>query len=229
MNFVSALAAMVALALAGSVFERYRGRGGAHLLLWSLGALLFGVGVLAETILSVGYHPAALKAWYLTGAMLTAPWLGQGTVALLVRKRGIAPALSAVLLGVSLLCVALVGGAVAASGPFDPALPVAAQYRELLARSSLMVVLTILLNSYGTLALVAGAVYSAFIFWRKRVLRNRMLGNIFIALGGLLPASGGSAVALAGGFDWHSWSLLLGVAALYIGYLWATTPEAEEK
>ncbi|TAK11779.1 MAG: hypothetical protein EPO32_10950 [Anaerolineae bacterium] len=227
MNYVTALAAIVALLFAGSVFDRYRVRGGAHLALWAFGALLFGVGVLAESLLSVGYVPVALKAWYLTGAMLTAPWLGQGTVALLVKRRNVAPTLTAILLVVSLLCFELVRRAAVLDAPFDPGLPVAEQYRSLLDRNGLMVFFTIVLNIYGTLALVGGALYSVFIFWRKRVMRNRMLGNIFIALGGMLPASGGSGI-LVGAFDWHSWSLLLGVVALYIGYVWATTPDADE-
>jgi len=46
------------------------------------------------------------------------------------------------------------------------------------------------LNIYGTLALVGGAIYSAYIFWRKRVLFHRMIGNILIAAGALAPAMG---------------------------------------
>lgn len=225
MNLITALAAIIALAFAGSVFDRYRQRRGAHLLFWAFGALLFGLGVFAETILSVGFSGLALKTWYLTGAMLTAPWLGQGTVALLVRKPRWSANLTAILVVLSLLCIELVRVAPVLEAGFDPAIPLAEQYRDLLGRNGLMVTLTILLNVYGTLALVGGALYSSFIFWRKRVLRNRMLGNIFIAIGGLLPASGGSGILL-GSFDWHSLSLLLGVIALYIGYLWATTPEA---
>ncbi len=228
MNLITALATIVALAFAGSVWDRYRHRKGLHLLFWGFGALLFGVGVFAETLLSVGFSELALKSWYLTGAMLTAPWLGQGTVALLVRKPGRAAVLTAVLVALSLLCVELLRVAPVNPAGFDAAVPLAEQYREIMGRNGLMIGLTILLNIYGTLALVGGALYSIFIFWRKGVLRNRMLGNIFIALGGLLPASGGSGILL-GSFDWHSLSLLLGVIALYIGYLWATAPETDKQ
>jgi hypothetical protein len=46
-------------------------------------------------------------------------------------------------------------------------------------------------------------------------------GNVLIAAGALLPASGGTSV-LAGVADWHSLSLLLGVILLYAGYVVAT-------
>ncbi len=222
MNPISTLAALVALVFAGGVFERYRERGGNHLLFWSIGAFLFGAGVFAESILSVGFNAAALKAWYLCGAMLTAPWLGQGTVALLVRKPRVAGTLTAVLLALSLFAFELIrSAAITNSANYNALAPVSAQYRDILARSGIVIFLTILLNLYGTVTLVGGAIYSAYLFWRKRVLAHRMYGNILIAAGGLLPATGGSSVAVGFG-GWHSWSLLLGVILMYLGYIRAT-------
>jgi len=42
--------------------------------------------------------------------------------------------------------------------------PISAQYLHILAQSSLIIFLTILLNIYGTFALVGDAVYSGYIF-----------------------------------------------------------------
>jgi hypothetical protein len=81
--------------------------------------------------------------------------------------------------------------------------------------------LTILLNTYGTITLVGGAIYSAYIFWRKRVLFNRMLGNILIAIGALMPAIGGSFVGM-GLPDFLFLSEFLGAILMYIGFLQAT-------
>jgi hypothetical protein len=227
MNLISLLTTLIALVFAGAVFERYRERGGNHLLFWSLGAFLYGVGALAETILSVGFSPFALRAWYLAGAMLTAPWLGQGTVALLVRRRPVAPVLSAILLAVSLFAFELIRTAQfdpLAGASYEISLPASDQYRAILERNGVVVALTILLNIYGTVALAGGAIYSAYLFWRKRVLAHRMYGNVLIAVGALLPASGGTSVAF-GFVDWHSLSLLLGVIFLYAGYLQAARPK----
>jgi len=52
------------------------------------------------------------------------------------------------------------------------------------------------MNTWGTLALVGGAIYSAWIFRRKGIMRNRVVGNWLIAAGGLLPALGGALIRL---------------------------------
>jgi hypothetical protein len=87
--------------------------------------------------------------------------------------------------------------------------------------------LTILLNIYGTLTLVGGAIYSAFIFWRKRVLPNRVIGNVLIAAGALLPASAGTFVKL-GLADWLYLSELLGATIMFIGFLQATAHQPSQ-
>ena len=104
---------------------------------------------------------------------------------------------------------------------YNPAQPLSAQYKDILTRSGIIVLLTILLNIYGTLTLVGGAIYSAYIFWRKRVLFNRMVGNILIAAGALMPAIGGSFLRM-GLPDFLYLSEFLGVILMYIGFLQAT-------
>lgn len=55
-----------------------------------------------------------------------------------------------------------------------------------------MRMLTPFFNIYGTVTLTGGALYWAWLFWRKRVLPNRMIGNILIAAGAMAPAFGGA-------------------------------------
>ena len=222
MNYLSLATGIIAFLFAGAVFERYRQRGGPHLGAWALGALLYGMAALAGALLSLQYSELALKAWYLGGAMLAAPWLGQGTVFLLVRKRGVAATLAAGLLLLSLLAFELLRAAPTQGGAgYDVALDPSGQYRAILTRNGLIIAMTIILNLYGTLTLAGGAIYSGYLFWRKQVLPQRVVGNVLIAAGALLPASGGTSV-LAGVADWHSLSLLLGVVLLYAGYVVAT-------
>ncbi|MEK6256959.1 MAG: hypothetical protein N2C13_06560, partial [Chloroflexota bacterium] len=113
-----------------------------------------------------------------------------------------------------------------AAASYDPSQPVAGQYKEILERPGIIVVFTILLNIYGTITLVGGAIYSAFLFWRKQILVNRLYGNILIAVGALMSASGGTFV-IAGVVDWHSLALLLGVIFMYWGYIQSTVSEVE--
>jgi hypothetical protein len=223
----------VTFIFAVAVFGRYRRRGGTHLLLWGIGLVLYGLGTLTEVVLIFRFSPLALKVWYLSGAMLTAAWLGQGTVHLLVRRRGVAGALTAILAVVSLAAVGLILAApidAAAAATYQVNQPVSAQYKEILVRNGWIIFLTILLNIYGTLGLIGGALYSAFLFWRKRVLADRLIGNVLIAAGALMPAMAGSLVK-AGLVDWLYLSEFVGVVLMYAGFLKATAyrPAAEPK
>ena len=158
--------------------------------------------------------------------MLTAAWLGQGTINLLVRRRGIAPALNWILIAVSAIALVMVLAApiTSAASSYNINNPVSAQYQEILTRSGVIVLLTVLLNIYGTLGLVGGAIYSSYLFWRKRVLGNRVIGNILIAAGALMPAMAGSLIK-AGLADWLYVSELLGVVLMFVGFLQATAPQ----
>jgi len=222
MHYIPILSTIVSFAFAVAVLKRYQYKKGTHLLLWGIGLILYGLGTLSEVILAFTFSPLVLKIWYLSGAMLTAAWLGQGTIYLLVRRRGVATGL-AIFLGVlSLACLGLILAApVQGVEAYVTAQAVSAQYKAILVRGGAVILLTILLNLYGTLGLVGGALYSAYLFWRKRVLADRMLGNILIAAGALLPAMAGSFVK-AGLADWLYVSELLGVILMYVGFLRAT-------
>ncbi len=223
MHYLPILSTIITFSFAVAVFNRFSTRHGAHLLLWGIGLVLYGIGTLTEVVSLFTFSPMALRLWYLSGAMLTAAWLGQGTINLLVRRRGIAPTLNIILVVVSLLAVVMVMLApiTPAAANFSTSQPLSAQYKDILTRPGAVVFLTILLNTYGTLTLVGGAIYSAFIFWRKRILFNRMIGNILIAAGAILPAMGGSFVQM-GLPDFLYLSEFLGAILMYVGFLQAT-------
>jgi hypothetical protein len=233
MHYISVLSTIVAFAFGAAVLSRYAKKGGTHLLLWGIGVILFGLGTLSEVVFNFGFNQWFLKIWYLTGAMLTAAWLGEGTVHLLVRKRGVANIITAILAVVSLIAIALVLMAPinsAAAAAFVPSRPVSVQYQDILVRNGGIILLTILLNIYGTLALVGGAAYSALLFWRKHVLASRMVGNILIAVGAMMPAMGGTFTK-AGLPDWLYLSEFIGVILMYLGFMQATAgkPVKEKK
>jgi vacuolar-type H+-ATPase subunit I/STV1 len=109
-----------------------------------------------------------------------------------------------------------------AADSFHVTRPVSEQYKDILTRSGAIVALTIILNIYGTITLVGGALYSAWLFWRKKILLNRMLGNILIAAGALMPAMAGSFLRI-GLVDWLYVSEFLGVVLMYAGFSLATS------
>ena len=222
MNYLPYISTLVTFAFTVAVYNRYRQRGGPHLLLWAIGLLFYGLGTLSEVILSLTFNLFVLKLWYLMGAMLTAAWLGMGSVHLLVRKGKTAMIITWILAVVSLLAAILVFVAPQTSTAYNIALPASEQYKDIFARSGLIILFTILLNIYGTLTLVGGAIYSAFLFWRKKILVNRMFGNILIAAGALSPAMGGSFLK-AGLADMLYLSELIGAILMFIGFLMATS------
>ena len=226
MNYLPYLSTVVTFAFAAAVYDRYRQRGGTHSLLWALGLVLYGIGTLSEVILGLTFNVFVLKIWYLTGAMLTAAWLGMGTVHLLIRKGNTAQILTWILLIVSVLAFILIILAPVNSASYDIARPVSAQYKDILTRSGVIILLTILLNIYGTLTLVGGAIYSAFLFWRKRILANRLFGNILIAAGALSPALGGTFLR-AGLIDWLYLSELIGAILMFTGFLMSISASSE--
>jgi hypothetical protein len=225
MHYISILSTVIVAFFAYSVLSRYRERGGAHLLLWGIGLIFYGLGVFGEAVMLFTFDQWIMKLWYLSGAMLTAAWLGQGTIHLLVRKGKIALVLTGLLIVLSLAALFMITTApvsAAAAASYNVNLPVSAQYKDILTRNGSMTALTIFLNIYGTVALVGGAIYSSFLFWRKRVMANRMTGNILIAAGALLPALGGTFLR-AGLPDWLYMSNFLGVIIMFAGFLLATS------
>ena len=198
MHYLPFLSTLVTFAFAVAVFVRYFKRRGPHLLMWTIGLLFYGLGTLAEVLLAFSFNGMMLKLWYLTGAMLTAAWLGQGSIHLLFRRHGAAWTLTGILTAASLLAATLVllTPLTPAAASYNVTQPISSQYKDILTRGGLTILLTILLNIYGTLALIGGAIYSAIIFFRKRVLFNRMIGNVLIAVGAMAPALAGSFVNL---------------------------------
>ena len=87
--------------------------------------------------------------------------------------------------------------------------------------------LTPFFNLYGTVALVGGALWSAWIFWRKRILLHRVVGNVLIAFGALLPAFGGSFSRFGIPHALYIFELL-GVIFISLGYWRAISPMKSE-
>lgn len=223
MNMIPLLSTLISFAFTVAVFQRYLVRKGPHLLMWSIGLLLYGVGTLSEVLLSLAFSPVVLKLWYLCGAMLTAAWLGMGTIHLLVRRGRIAWGITAGLGVISLASLALVLAAplTPAAGSYQTSLAISAQYKDILVRTGAVIALTIVLNIFGTVGMVGGAIYSAYLFWRKQVMLNRVLGNVLIAAGALMPAMAGSFVK-AGLADVLYISELLGAILMFAGF-WLST------
>lgn len=224
LKYLPFISTFVTFLFAWAVLARYTHKRGMHLLMWGIGLVLYGAGTFAEVYLSLTWSDPMLRLWYLTGAMLTAAWLGQGTVYLLVRKEKIAHGLALGLTLVSLLSVALVALAKVDGATYVAHVAISTQYKTMMTRDGLTTLLTIILNIYGTITLVGGAMYSAYLFARKQVLPHRVIGNILIAAGAMFPAAAGTLIKF-GLSDYLYVSELLGAILMFVGFLAATAPQ----
>jgi hypothetical protein len=204
------------------LFRRYLVRRGSHLLLWGIGMVFYGLGGFCEGYHGAfGWNPLVFRLWYLAGAILVAAWLGQGTVYLLAKRRW-ANALMVLLALGSLYAAIRVFAAELDPGLMTTSVHTGSELSGHAIVTPGVRTLTPIFNLYGTVTLVGGALYSAWIFWRKRVLLHRTIGNILIAAGAILPAFGGafSRMGLPGALYV---SELLGAILLFTGFLRAIT------
>jgi len=237
---VGFLTALVSGVFAYLVLSRYRQRGGAHLLMWGLGLVLYFVAGLSETMLNFGWNEVAFRLWYWAGALIVPSVLAQGTLHLLVRKPYVALILSSVV-GI----VAFTSFVWVFSLPLDASRFVTGgdvgrflteSYRTILPESAVRRILPPILNGYGMLVLVGGAIYSAYLFLRKQIMPNRVMGNVFIGIGGLLPALGGAIIKLAEtlpdlsriGSVLKYLGIFAGLMFLFIGFQMATTTPVKQ-
>jgi hypothetical protein len=220
---LSLVTTVISGVFAGMVLLRWRravheGKQRPHLRAWGIGLALYCLGALCQVILCFVWSPPVFALWYWIGALAVAPWLGQGTVYLLLRRGSIARNIEMALL---LVCVMTLPWALLLT-PMDgsawkPGLDVTSITSEVLQRGGVRAFVPVM-NVWGTIELVGGAIYSAVLFRRKQVLRTRMVGNWLIAAGGLLPALGGALVRL-NLTQFNYLGIMLGVILIFVGYL----------
>lgn len=210
------------------IFRRYNQHKGAHrhLLYWGLGLAMFAAASLAEGVLNLTYNEIAFDAWYLFGAVLTAAWIGQGTVYLLFRRRWV-DGLTIVLVVGSVIAAVILLATQLNPGAYHAGTPISEQYQEILPKGGVRLT-TPIFNIYGTLTLVGGALWSGYLFWRKQILPNRVLGNVLIAAGALAIAFASSLTRLGFGAFLALGQLAFAIL-IYAGFIVASQPATVEE
>jgi hypothetical protein len=226
------LSTAIMLVFTLSVLQRWWVRRKPHFLFWGVGLAMFGAGSFAEAYFAgVGWSRFVFFLWYFFGAVLNAAWIGHGTLKLLFRK-GWTRIVSGVLIVGSLVALVLMLQVMPRLDPsvFSTALPISEQYREIMPSVSdgaIIRMTTPFFNIYGLLTLVGGALWSAWLFLRKRVLINRMWGNILIAAGAL--SIGLASVLTRLGFGGYLYlGELVAAILMYAGFTLAARPATEE-
>jgi len=82
-------------------------------------------------------------------------------------------------------------------------------------------------NIYGLFTLVGGAIYSAYLFWRKRVMPNRVIANVLIAAGALAIGSASTLTRLGYG-EYLYLGELISAIMMFAGFRMAAKPQPDE-
>jgi len=212
------LAAFISGAMALMMLNRMRQKIRPQEAAWSLAFAMFAVAAGAQVVGDVtGWTPALARLYYVCGATLVVGWLGLGTWLVLVHTPWLRN------LGTwSMILLSGYGIGLVSQSPVNVA-QLAQTGWHALDKPLPLTVLTIAINSVGTLVLVGGALWSAWVFWRKRMMKARMVGLILLAVGALAVAAGGSLTRL--GHEQYLYiAMSAGVGLMFWGYLKTIQP-----
>lgn len=216
--FIPVATTIVAAIFSVIVLRRYAERGGTHLLWWGVGLILYGVGTLTESLTSIfGWNEWVFRFWYITGALCGGAPLAQGTVYLMMKRRT-AHVLSA------LLVSAILAGAVLV---FLSPMNYAAVDGHRLSGAALgwqkIRLLSPFINTYAAIFLIGGAIVSAIRYRTQPDKRNKYVGNIWIAIGAILPGIGGTFTRF-GHVEVLYVTEFVGLLLIYLGYRYNVSP-----
>lgn len=82
-------------------------------------------------------------------------------------------------------------------------------------------------NIYGLITLVGGAIWSAYLFWRKRIMPNRVVGNVLIAAGALSIGFASTLTRLGYGQLLYAGELVAAIL-MFAGFRIAARPQPDE-
>jgi len=210
-HYIPLISAIVSFVFALAVLDQYFARRRPYQLIWAIGLFMYAISTSTEFWVGAwGLNVTVYRLWYLFGAIFVAAYLGMGTLYLLVRRRT-AHIIMAILLAASVYATFRVfaasidlGGLQVLSGTAMP------QGIRLM---------TPAFNTFGTVALVGGAIYSAWVYWRRKIMPHRVVSNVLIAVGAILPAVGGTHMRLGGGLPLFYIFELVGIIIIFAGFL----------
>ena len=224
-DFVSYLpigTTLVSAVFAFIVFRRWRRKPDAlHLLWWTAGVALFGVGTFFEGWTStVGWTEPVFRGWYISGALLGGAPLAVGTIYLLMARR------TAHIIAASLVCYVAFASIFVILTPLDHSRVEEHGLTGAVIEWTWVRAFSPVVNTGALIALVGGAIASAAMFRRDGAAR-RVQANVLIAVGAILPGIGGSFTR-AGYTEVLYVTELFGVLLFFAGFHLSTTGRAQE-
>jgi len=220
-HFIPILTTLLAIPFSLEIYRRYRRfPERLHLLWWALGIATYGVGTLTESLTTLlGWQEPIFRAWYVSGALLGAAPLAQGTVYLMLARR------TAHVLTALLIAYVVVASIAVYLSPIDYA---AVETHRLSGRVfawQWVRMFSPLVNLYAVVFLIGGAIMSALRYSADPSTRHRMWANVLIAVGAILPGIGGTATRM-GHVEVLYVTELAGMLLTWTGYRMSVRPVA---
>lgn len=211
-HFTPIVTTLVSLPFAWILWKHWRRKPEAlYLLWWMLGVLTYTAGTTTESLTTLfGWDPVVFKSWYITGAFLGGAPLAQGTIYLLLKRR------TAHILTAGLITYVLIAAVFVVLSPLNHDLAETYRLSGEVLEWQWVRLLSPVVNIYAVVFLVGGAIWSA-VKYAQTGLRARMWGNIWIAVGAILPGIGGS-MARAGVVEVLYVTELVGLLFIWLGY-----------
>ena len=200
---ISLGATVISVAFASLVFAQWLGRRRPYQLAWSLGLGLYAVAAFTQFLAEAyGWSVTVYKIYYVLAALLVAV-LGIGSLFLVHRRAGIGFTLYTAIITVGF--AAAVAGATVNTNALSSPIPVAG-----MALPDNVRTFSYLFTIPGSVALIGIAAYS---YWR-----SRLVFNLWIGIGALIVAIGGSLARY--NIPWALYiGVLVGIAVMFEGFL----------
>ena len=151
---------VVSFIFALTVLDQFFARRKPYQLVWAIGLFMYFISTGTEFWVGTwGLNQIIYRLWYLFGAIFVAAYLGMGTLYLLTPRR-VAHSIMVILLVASLYAIFQV---------FTDSIDISTLHHlSGVAMPQGVRLMTPFFNTFGTIALVGGAIYSAWVFWRRR-------------------------------------------------------------
>ena len=191
-HYVPIVTTILAIPFTLEIYQRYREHPERlHLLWWAIGIATYGVGTFTEAATTlIGWNEPTFRAWYISGALLGGAPLAQGTVYLLLARRT-----AHVLTGILLAFVSIASAAVLLS-PIDYTQVEAHRLTGRVLEWQWVRAFSPFVNMYAVIFLIGGAILSALRYSSNPATRHRVVANVLIAIGAILPGIGGTATRM---------------------------------
>jgi len=220
-HYVPIVTTILSVPFTLEIYRRYRQHPDRlHLLWWAIGIATYGVGTFTESATTiVGWNEPTFRAWYISGALLGGAPLAQGTVYLLLSRR------TAHVLTVLLVVYVIAASVPVLLSPIDYSQVEAHRLTGRVFEWQWVRAFSPLVNMYAVVFLIGGAILSALRYSANPATRHRVIANVLIAIGAILPGIGGTATRMG-----HTEVLyvteLAGMLLVWAGYRLSVRPVA---